>query len=290
MRRMKETGRIDWKKEGSKLIGEYLHVLAGTLITGVSFSMFFLPYNIAPGGVTGIATVAAAYLPLGVGLISFLINLPLFVLGGRNAGWRFSLRSFVAMMLLSLFIDLLPHTDLTGDGLLASVFGGLLMGIGLGLVIRAGATTGGTDMAAKLVHDHLPVFSIGAVLLTIDSLVILLATHQFGFQAGCYALISCFVSSKVMDVIVQGFNKAVQLMIITGSEEAIIRRIHSDLGRGCTAFAATGTYSGDAIGALMCVCSRFEMPRLKKIISEEDPKAFVTVCDVREAVGEGFAQ
>ena len=288
--RMKQAGGIDWKKEGRKLITEYLHVLLGTLITGVSFAMFFLPHDIAPGGVTGIATVAAAYLPLGVGFISFLINLPLFILGGHHSGWRFVLRSFVAMMLLSLFIDLLPHTDLTGDGLLASVFGGLLMGIGLGMVVRAGATTGGTDMAAKLLHDRFPVFSIAAILLAIDSLVILLAIRQFGFQAGCYALIACFVSSKAMDMVVQGFNTAVQLMIITSRQEDIVERIHRNLGRGCTAFMATGTYSGNPVGALMCVCSRLEMSRLKKIISEEDPNAFVTVCDVREALGEGFAK
>ncbi|MBQ8093523.1 MAG: YitT family protein [Clostridia bacterium] len=282
--------KIDWKKEGRKLLQDYTLIVLGAFVTGIAFAMFFLPHDIAPGGVTGLATVGAAWLPVGVGFLSFIINVPLFILGGKNAGWRFMVRSFAAMLLLSLFIDLLPHIDVCGDGLLASVFGGLLMGIGLGLVVRAGATTGGTDMAAKLIHDRIPVFSIAAVLLAIDSMVILIAIRQFGIQAGCYALISCYVSSKAMDAIVQGFNTAMQLMIITRSEKKIVERIHGELGRGCTAFTATGTYSNNPVGSLMCVCSRMEVPRLKKIISEEDPKAFVTVCDVREALGEGFVQ
>lgn len=285
---MQHFREIDFKKEGKKLVWDYVLVVLGAFLTGISFAMFFIPHDIAPGGVTGIATVLAAFLPVGVGFISFLINLPLFLLGGHNSGVRFMARSFIAMMLLSFFIDLLPSIDVCGDGLLASVFGGLLMGVGLGLVVRAGATTGGTDMAASLLHDRFSFFSIPVILLAIDSIVILIATGQFGIQAGCYALIACFVSSKAMDGVIQGFNTAMQFMIITRQKETIIRRIHTEMDRGCTSFNATGTYSGEEIGALMCVVSRVEIPRLEKIVSEEDPKAFITICDVREALGEGF--
>ena len=112
--------KIDMKKEGGQIVRDYLLILLGTLITAFSFTAFFLPHDLAPGGVTGIATILANYVPLGVGFLSFIINVPLFVMGWRSVGWRFALRSFVAMMLLSLFIDVLPSPDLTGDALSAT--------------------------------------------------------------------------------------------------------------------------------------------------------------------------
>ena len=280
---------IDIKKEGRQLIADYLLILLGTLITAFSFTAFFLPHDLAPGGVTGIATIISNYLPLGVGFLSFLINVPLFVLGWRSVGWRFALRSFVAMMLLSLFIDVLPSPDLTGDALLAAVFGGVLLGVGLGLVVRAGATTGGTDMAAKLIHRRLSFASIPAILLAVDASVVLAAALVFGMEAGFYALIALFVSSKAMDAVIKGFNTAMQFLIITREPEEIVRRIHGDLDRGCTRIKAYGTYSGEEMGTLLCVVARTEAARLKKVIAEADPNAFVTVCDVHEALGEGFA-
>ena len=280
--------KIDMKKEGGQIVRDYLLILLGTLITAFSFTAFFLPHDLAPGGVTGVATILANYVPLGVGFLSFIINVPLFVMGWRSVGWRFALRSFVAMMLLSLFIDVLPSPDLTGDALLAAVFGGVLLGVGLGLVVRAGATTGGTDMAAKLIHRHLSFASIPAILLAVDTAVVLAAALVFGMEAGFYALIALFVSSKAMDAVIKGFNTAMQFLIITSQPEEIVRRIHTELDRGCTQLEARGTYSGEPVGALLCVLPRMEAAGLKKIVAETDPDAFVTVSDVHEALGEGF--
>lgn len=279
---------IDIKKEGRQLIADYLLILLGTLITAFSFTAFFLPHDLAPGGVTGIATIISNYLPLGVGFLSFLINVPLFVLGWRSVGWRFALRSFVAMMLLSLFIDVLPSPDLTGDALLAAVFGGVLLGVGLGLVVRAGATTGGTDMAAKMIHSRVAFLPIAAILFLIDGLVVAVAALAFGLQAALWALIALFVSSQAMDSVIKGFNTAMQFMIISRDAEEIVRRIHTEIDRGCTRLMAEGTYSRLPVGTLLCVVSRTEAPRLKKLVAEVDPQAFVTVCNVHEALGEGF--
>ena len=280
--------KVDLKKESRMLIRDYLLILLGALITAFSFTAFFLPHDLAPGGVTGIATVIAHYVPLGVGFLSFLINVPLFVMGWRSVGWRFALRSFVAMLLLSLLIDLLPSPDLTGDALLGAVFGGVLLGVGLGLVVRAGATTGGTDMAAKLIHRHLSFASIPAILLAVDAAVVLLAALVFGMEAGFYALIALFVSSRAMDMVIKGFNTAMQFLIITSKPGEIVHRIHTELDRGCTQLEARGTYSGEPVGTLLCVLSRMEAAGLKKIVAECDPHAFVTVYDVHEALGEGF--
>ena len=281
-------GKIDWKAEGKQIIRDYLLLTLGALITAFAFAMFLLPNDIAPGGVTGIATVLSRWTGLNVGLLSFLINLPLFAVGWRRVGWRFAARSFIAMMLLSLFIDGLPVHDLAGDMMLASLFGGVIMGVGLGMVVRSGATTGGTDMAAMIVHEHWNFLTVPMVLFSIDTVVVIVAAMAFGLRAGLFALVSLFTSTKAMDAIIKGFNTAMQFLIISTNQAEIVRRIHDELERGCTRLEATGTYEGRKNGALLCVVSRMEAAKLKKIVSEVDPHAFVTVCDVHEALGEGF--
>ena len=285
---MEKLKTIDWRREGCQLVRDYLLVVIGALVTAVSFSWFFLPYDVAPGGVTGIATVLSSLTGLSVGLLSFIINVPLFLTGWRQVGWRFAVRSFIAMVLLSLFIELLQQVNPAGDIMLATVFGGVLLGVGLGIVVRAGATTGGTDMAAKMIHRLAGFLSIATILFIIDATVVLIAAMAFGIQAGLWALIALFISSKAMDVVIKGFNTAMQFLIITREPDEIVRRIHGDLDRGCTRLKAFGTYSGEEMGALLCVVARTEAARLKKVIAEADPNAFVTVCDVHEALGEGF--
>lgn len=285
---MEKIREIDWKRERNQMIKEYLLIILGTFLVAISFKGFFLANDIAPGGVTGIATVLASFLPLGVGFISFLVNLPLFALGWKQVGWRFAVRSFIAMMLLSFFIDILPEKNLAGDMLLSAIFGGVIMGAGLGLVVRSGSTTGGTDLAAILVHHFAPFIPIPSILFIIDAIVVVLAALCFGLQAGLFALVTLFVTSKTLDAVIKGFNTAMQFLIISSKEQEIISRIHNELDRGCTSLRATGTYSGAKTSALLCVVSRMEAARLKKILSEVDPTAFVTVCDVHEALGEGF--
>ncbi len=280
--------RIDFKKEGKQLVKDYLLVVLGSFLLSFSFTSFFIPHDIAPGGVSGLSTVIASVIPLSVGVLSFLFNLPLFLLGYRTVGWRFAVRSFISMTLVSVFIDALPPIDLTGNMMLASMFGGVIMGVGLGLVVRAGATTGGTDMAANMLHKIVPFLTIPVILFMIDAAVVVIACLRFGIQAGFYALIALYVSTIAMDAVIKGVNTAMQFMIITNTPEAITRRIHVELERGVTRLEAQGTYSGKSVGTLICVISKLEMARLKKIVSEEDPRAFVTVCDVHEALGEGF--
>jgi len=186
------------------------------------------------------------------------------------------------------FIDLIPPHDVSGNVMLASIFGGAMLGVGLGLVVRAGATTGGTDMAAKMVHQYVGFLSIATILLIIDGMVVGFAAMTFGVEAGLWALITLFACSKTMDMIIKGFNTAMQFMIISERSEEIVRRIHREIDRGCTRLMAEGTFSGRPVGTLLCVLSRTEAPRLKKLIAEIDPGAFVTICDVSEALGPGF--
>lgn len=286
---MDKLKSIDWKKEGRQIARDYAMAAIGSLMLALAFTWFFIPHDIAPGGVTGISTVVSHLTGLNVGLLSFLINLPLFLAGWRQVGWRFAVRSFAAMTLVSVFIDAIPAIDLTGDAMLAAAFGGVVMGIGLGIVVRAGASTGGTDMAAKMVHRLFSFLTIPVVLFVIDAGVVLVAAMVFGLKAAFFALLALYTSTVAMDGVIKGFNTAMQFMIITRNPASIISRIHEELERGCTSLKAVGTYSGEEIGTLLCVVSRMEVARLKKLIAEEDPLAFVTVCNVHEALGEGFS-
>ena len=221
--------KIDFRAEGKQLAWDYLLVTLGALLTAFAFAAFFLPHDIAPGGVTGIATMLSSVTGLNVGLLSFLINLPLFAIGWRRVGLRFAVRSFISMILLSLLIDVMPEFDLAGNMMLAAIFGGVTMGAGLGLVVRAGATTGGTDMAAMIVHEHWSMFTVPMVLFAIDGIVVIIAALNFGVQAGLFALVSLYTSTKTMDSVIKGFNTAMQFLIISARQEEIIRRIHTEL-------------------------------------------------------------
>ena len=267
---------------------DYLQIVLGTFLMALSFAIFFLPRDIAPGGITGLATIIASFWVINVGLLSFMINLPLFAAGWKVVSLRFAIRSFLAMTLLSVFIDILPHVDISGDMMLASVFGGIVEGVGLGLVVRGGATTGGTDMAAQMVHRHWPFLSIGMLIMLLDGMVVCIAGWRFGLPAALWALITVAVTSFTTDMVVKGFNTAMQFLIISSASDRITSRIHNELGRGCTRILAKGTFSKQDVGVLLCVVSRVEVFRLRQLIAEEDEHAFVTISDVQKAMGEGF--
>lgn len=277
------------RKKLKNIAKAYAQMALGCLIAGISFSQFFVPNDIAPGGVTGIATLIAAGTSWPVGLLSAVLNVPLFLVGYKAVGRRFVLRSFLSMLGLSLCIDLLPQQAVTHDMMLASLYGGILLGIGLGLVLRGGATTGGTDLAAQLVHNRFPVISVGTFLFGIDCVVVCAAGVVFDPQAALWALIALFISTKVMDVVLQGWNTAHQFFIISDSAESIARRINQEMDRGATLLCARGSYSGEEKGMVFCVINKNEMTQLKEIIAAEDEHAFVTVSEVHEAMGEGFA-
>ena len=273
------------------VIRDYCMILIGALITGASYTYFFIPNNIAPGGITGVATVLnhlIGWPP--VGTLSFLLNIPLFLLGYKSGGKLFVLRSFIAMMLLSLFIDILPGGPITDDGMLASIFGGIFLGLGLGLVLRAGATTGGTDLAAQMVHKRLSFISVGTFLFAIDCMVITMAGLVFDVQAALVALIALYVSAKVMDTIIKGWNTEEQMMIISDKAKEIARRINTEMDRGATFIEATGAYTGEKRGMIYCVVTRAQIMQIKSIVGSADPHAFVTVSAAHEVMGEGFKQ
>lgn len=265
-------------------------IVLGCLIGALAYPWFLVPNHIAPGGLTGLATVFNYLFGWPVGTTSLLMNIPLFLIGFKAMGGGFAIRSLAATLLFSLFIDLLPLGCLTQDPMLASVFGGALLGAGIGLILRAGATTGGTDMAARMVHKHLPYLSVGMILFAIDGIVVVLAGIYIHIEHALYAFISIYVSSMLINVVVDGLTTEKACYVITSAYEQVKTEVMAELNRGVTLLSAKGGFSGEERPILLCVVSAQEVARLKMIVRRTDDKAFVFISDAHEVLGEGFRQ
>ena len=267
----------------------YLLMALGCVLGGAAYPLFLVPNQIAPGGLTGVATIFNYLWGWPVGVTSMALNLPLFVIGYKAMGRVFAFRSLVATLLFSACIDLIQLPPLTDDILLGTVYGALVLGVGLGLIMRGGATTGGSDMAARMVHKKFPVVTVGAFLFMIDCAVILCAAFTMSARAALYALICIFVNAKAVDLVLAGFGSAKACFIITNRAVDIARRIMAELDRGATVVNGTGAYSGRERTLLISVVSQREVIPLKKIVRQEDEKAFMFITDTHETLGEGFS-
>lgn len=260
----------------------------GLLLTAVGYRMYLIPNQVVAGGFTGVGQLLNHALGLPVGAVNIALNIPLFMVSMRSMGLRFGLRSLAAMVLLSLLIDHLPLPPATDDMLLASVYGGGIAGIGLGLILRGNATTGGTDMLASLVHKLIPVLRVSYAIFVFDGLVIIASAFAFEPQAAMYGLISTFLCNVMVDLVLEGPNSAHAYFIISDNSDAIAAKILSEMNRGVTALHATGMYSHAEKQVLLCVVNRFETMRLRRIVFEADPHAFVIANKAYEVLGEGF--
>lgn len=268
----------------------YIQIILGCMIGGVAYPLFLVPNSIAPGGLTGVATVFNHLFGAPVGMTSMVMNLPLFWLGYKAMGRAFLVRSFIATVLFSVFIDLLKFQPMTNDVLLASIYGGLILGTGLGLILRGGATTGGTDMIARMVHKRFSFITVGMFLFAIDFIVVVMAGICLDMEHALYALICIFVSAKALDVVLAGFSTVKACYIITNANEWVAARIMRELDRGVTILTATGAYSGQERPVLLCVAGSSEVVRIKRIVHQEDEKAFMFITGANEALGEGFSK
>ncbi|MBQ9210956.1 MAG: YitT family protein [Clostridia bacterium] len=270
-------------------IFSYGQIALGSLIGAAAYPLFMTPNNIAPGGLTGLAMILNFLFSLPVGFTSLTLNVPLFLIGYRTMGRIFAFRSLIATALFSLLIDLLPLQPMTMDPLLATLYGGILLGIGLGLILRGGATTGGTDMVARMVHRRIPAITVGAFLFAIDFMVVAAAGLIIGTSEALYALINIFLSAKMIDVVMVGFSGNKACLVISPAWERIQARIMTEMERGVTQLEAKGGYTGESRPTLLCVVSRMEVTAVKRIIREEDEQAFVIVVEANEAIGDGFS-
>jgi len=268
---------------------DYIGITIGSILTAMSLVMFLVPNKIAAGGVSGIATVLFYIFNWPVGLTMLAINIPLFFTGIRVLGVTFGIRTLYSILVLSLATDYLsPYLKtLTHDPLLAAIYGGVFAGVGLGIVFKFKATTGGTDLVARLLNHYFG-FSIGKGLLMIDFLVITFAGVVFSAELALYALIGLFITSKAIDLVQEGFNISKGTFIISDHGAKIKKEILDNMDRGVTVLKGKGGFTDADKEVLLCIISRAEVARLKGLVYDIDQEAFVIITDVHEVLGEGF--
>ena len=268
-----------------------LYIAAGLLFAAAGYKLCLIPNNIVSGGFTGIGQLVNHFAPfITIGTVNAALNVPLFLLSMRSMGLRFGVRSVIAMLGLSLLIDWLPLPPATDDMLLATVYGGVVSGIGFGLVLRGSATTGGTDMLSSLLHRLVPVVRVAVGIFAVDGLIIIASAFVFEAQAAMYGLISAFIMNVLVDAVLEGPNSATSYFIISNRSDEIAGQILKEMDRGVTALEAMGMYSHTRKRVLLCVVNRFESMRLRRIVFAVDPRAFVIANKAHEMLGEGFQE
>ena len=274
-----------------RIIIDYLGITAGSFLIALALTVFLVPNRIAAGGVSGLATVIYYITSFPIGITMLIINIPLFLAGLKIMGTSFGMRTIYGIVSLSVFTDLLqPHVvSLTDDLLLASIYGGVVGGIGLGIVFRSRGTTGGTDMIASLIN-YFTGITVGEGLLIADGVVVALAGIFFNLEVALYAAVTIFITSQTIDVIQEGLNFKKGVLIISERAEEINQMVVDDLNRGITEFEARGGYTGDRKRVLLCIISRSEVSELKTAVSKIDKNAFVIISNVHEVLGEGFTE
>ena len=267
----------------------WLQIVLGCVIGAAAYPTFLDPGKIAPGGLTGVAMILKHLWGWDIGITSLILNIPLFIVGYKAMGRVFAFRSLAATILFSLMIDLLPLKAITVEPILGTLYGGILLGIGLGFILRGGATTGGTDMAARMVHKYLPFLSVGMFLFLIDCIVVVAAWIFIGSSEALYALICIFITGKAVDMVMLGLSSNKACFVITSEWETVSRRLMTEMDRGVTQLSARGAYSGIERPVVLCVLPPQEVSRLKETVRQEDEKAFMFITEAHEALGEGFS-
>ncbi|MBR4549444.1 MAG: YitT family protein [Oscillospiraceae bacterium] len=273
------------------LLRDMLFVLVGSMLTALAIAVFTVPNDIAPGGVSGMATALAYITPIRVGVWTLLLNVPLLLAAWRLQGPRPLAMTLIATVLLSFFIDFLDDLlpGYTNNPLLAAVFGGVLSGLGVGILFLRGISTGGTDLAALLLKRLFPNVPSGTLLLIVDSAVVAFAVCIFrDIEVALYSAITIWVSSKVIDALTQGVDYAKVIYIITDRGEEVSGTLNRYTDRGTTLLPAQGGYTGSDKQMVITVTRRSVLAQTLRLIRETDPRAFTFVMNSTEVHGEGF--
>ena len=275
-----------------KVLKSYAVIAVGSIIYALAFDWLFAPNQVAVGGITGLAQVINALVPaLSVGGLTILMNIPLFLLGWRLIGFHLLAPSLFSMALSSVAIDAIAaaHAFAPVDPMLAALCGGALMGLGLGLVFSQGATTGGTDIVARLLKLKFPWLPMGKLMLIPDFVVLVLAALAFGrVESALYGVVALFLSTRVMDTVLYGLNTAKVAYIISDNWRQIAAALMEEQGRGVTILRGQGAYTGAEKQVLMIAFRQKEIVQIKRIVHELDARAFFIACDAHEVLGEGF--
>lgn len=278
-------------------LNKYIMIIIGITITAIGINVFYSPYQLVTGGVTGFAIVVeyVSKNTIGFGiplwLTNLVVNIPLFIVGVKLKGKSFAGKSIFAAMFFSValwYTSYIPPVK--SDLLIASVFGGALVGVGIGLVLRTSASTGGTDLLATIIKHYFRRVQISNIMLGIDSVIITIGLFVFGVEKAMYALISVFIVSKVINSVLEGINYSKAVHIISTKAEDVSIALMKELNRGVTGLNGIGMYTGEDKRILFVIVSKNQIVTLQKIVTNIDDKAFITITDVREVVGRGFTE
>ena len=270
---------------------DILYFFVGAIIYSVSVNMFLSPNGISPGGFTGVAAVINHITNIPTGTMLFIFNIPILILGYIKMGGVFILKTSFVTVLVSLSLDisasLLPIVR--ADGILVSMFGGILMGIGLSLILLRGATTGGIDIIAKFVNRKYRHLSVGKIILMADGIVILLNALVYkNAESALYSIVAMYMGTRLMDILLYGADKGKIIYIITKSPDEICNEINHSVGRGVTKLSVIGGYTGETKIMLMCTVRVHEVAAIHDLVKQYDDRAFMVVSDAGEIIGEGF--
>lgn len=277
-----------------KTLREFLVILLGALVQALAMRLFLVPGQLVSGGISGASQIINHFVRIPIGLMVFVGNIPLFILGWRFLGGpRFALRTAIAVGAFSLFTDLLvlviPASGVTPDNVLNALFGGVVLGVGLGLVYRGGGTSGGSDILGRILNHRYGI-SISQAYLITDTIVVLAGGFAFSWEKALYGMVVIYVSGLAAEMISEGSSIFRTAIIISEKHEAISSEIMSTLERGVTVLSGTGAYTGSERPVLYCVITRGEVNQLKEVVKDIDPKAFMVIGVTHEAMGEGFRQ
>jgi len=273
------------KKKAWRIFRNYLFLFAGSIITAIGLEMFLIPNNIIDGGIVGISIITSHLSGLPLGIFTFLFNIPFLFFGYKQIGKTFVISSLFSIISLSFWVSLFtPIPGFTSDVLLATVFGGIVVGIGGGLIIRNGGSLDGTEIVA-IVLTKRSTFSVGQIVMFFNIFILSSAGLVFGWDRAMYSIIAYFIAHKLIDIIVEGLDEAKAAIIVSDKGEEIAEIIMARLGRGVTFLEGKGGFSKDNKCVLYAVITRLEIAKLKSIIYETDETAFVTIQDVFEVMG-----
>ena len=278
-------------------LGDIVTIIVGSIIFALGLDCFEIPNGIAAGGISGLATIFAQIargyginLPIGMQVLA--MNMLLMILVVREGGLRYAARTSLGIVVSSLATDLLvPFVPVLGNGdlILCALWGGVACGFGIGLVFRAGGNTGGTDIIAQVVSRRTSI-PMGVASLIADMAVVVLSVPVFGIEKALYATIAMYLGTRVLDMVLDGFNTQRAAYIISDQHERIKKHIFSDLDRGCTELLARGGYTGKERPVIFVVLTRPEMALLRRVVASVDPQATIVVSKIHEAFGNGFEQ
>jgi len=272
----------------AKIVKIIFFIVLGSALMGVGIEEFLVPNKILDGGITGISIMLSHLTGIKLGLFLFILNIPFFYIGYKQIGKTFALSTVLGITVLSISTTLLHNVPVfTTDPLLATVFGGITLGAGVGMVIRYGGSLDGTEILAILANKKLP-FSVGEIVMFFNVFIFITAGFVFGWNRAMYSVLAYFIAYKTIDIVIQGLDESKSAWIISENYKLIGEAILARLGRGVTYLNGEGAYTGDDKKVIFCVITRLEEAKLKTIVEELDPSAFLAVANISEVKGGRF--